>query len=62
MPAYLDYWSVKFRYANIADIMPLKRYQQIRRYLHFVDNNLDDGDKYFIVLYVQLYSCKREQI
>ncbi|XP_046971065.1 piggyBac transposable element-derived protein 2-like [Vanessa cardui] len=49
MPSYLDYWSDKFRYAKIADIMSLKRYQQIRRYLHFVDNNMADGDKYFKV-------------
>lgn len=27
--------------------MALKRYQQIRRYLHFVDNNHDNGDSYY---------------
>uniref|UniRef100_A0A2H1VLB4 SFRICE_012559 n=1 Tax=Spodoptera frugiperda TaxID=7108 RepID=A0A2H1VLB4_SPOFR len=31
------------------NIMSLKRYQLIRRYLHFVDNTMDDGDKYFKV-------------
>ncbi|KAF9807340.1 hypothetical protein SFRURICE_007055 [Spodoptera frugiperda] len=50
MPSYLDYWSEKFRYGNVADIMSLKRYQLIRRYLHFVDNTMDDGDKYFKVV------------
>lgn len=30
----------------MADLMPLKRYQQIRRYLHFVDNNID-SDRYY---------------
>nr|XP_026491734.1 piggyBac transposable element-derived protein 3-like [Vanessa tameamea] len=49
MPSYLDYWSEKFRYGNVADIMSLKRYQLIRRHLHFVDNTMDDGDKYFKV-------------
>lgn len=46
MPSYLDYWSTKFHYGKVADIMPLKRYQQIRRWLHFANNNLDDGDRY----------------
>lgn len=49
MPAYLDYWSHKFKYAKVAEIMPLKRYQQIRRYLHFANNNMDDGDRYYKV-------------
>lgn len=49
MPSYLDYWSEKFRYGNVADIMSLKRYQLIRRHLHFVDNTMDDADKYFKV-------------
>ncbi|KOB51840.1 putative ankyrin 2,3/unc44, partial [Operophtera brumata] len=47
MPSYLDYWSQKFKYAKVAEIMPLKRYQQIRRYLHFADNNMEDGDRYY---------------
>ncbi|KAF9422927.1 hypothetical protein HW555_001470 [Spodoptera exigua] len=49
MPCYLDYWSNKFRYGQIADVMPLKRYQQIRRFLHFNDNNLQDLDRYYKV-------------
>ncbi|XP_022815066.1 uncharacterized protein LOC111360518 [Spodoptera litura] len=49
MPSYTDYWSRRLRFTNIADLMPLKRYQTIRRYIHFIDNNLDDGDRYFKV-------------
>ncbi|KAL0861407.1 hypothetical protein ABMA27_008951 [Loxostege sticticalis] len=47
LPAYTDYWNNDLRIPNVANIMSLKRYQQIRRYLHFVDNNEDDGDRYF---------------
>lgn len=49
MPSYLDYWSSRFRYAPIADLMSLKRYQQIRRFLHFADNSLEDTDRYYKV-------------
>ncbi|KAJ8937836.1 hypothetical protein NQ314_011697 [Rhamnusium bicolor] len=47
MPAYTDYWSSSYRYSLIADVMPLKRYQALRRYIHFVDNNDLDSDRYF---------------
>jgi hypothetical protein len=47
MPAYTDYWARKTRYPLIADEMPLKRYQQIRRNIHFVDNSLPNTDRYF---------------
>lgn len=47
MPAYTDYWSNFLRFDKIADIMNLKRFQQIRRNLHFVDNLRDDGDRYY---------------
>ncbi|XP_039276089.1 piggyBac transposable element-derived protein 3-like [Nilaparvata lugens] len=47
MPAYTDYWSQSLRYEKIASIMPLKRYQAIRRYLHFVDNTVQSNDRYF---------------
>lgn len=50
MPSYTDYWNRRLRFTNIADLMPIKRYQTIRRYIHFIDNNLDDdGDRYFKV-------------
>lgn len=29
--------------------MSLKRYQQIRRFLHFADNTVEDGDRYYKV-------------
>lgn len=41
MPAYVDYWSEKFIYGKVVDTMQLKRYQQIRRFIHFADNCLD---------------------
>nr|CAI5858404.1 unnamed protein product [Callosobruchus analis] len=47
MPAYTDYWSQKFRYDDIAEVMSLKRYQQIRRYIHFVNNANQNDDPYF---------------
>ncbi|XP_039761856.1 uncharacterized protein LOC120635014 [Pararge aegeria] len=36
-------------YAPIADLMSLKRYQQIRRFLHFADKSLEDTDRYYKV-------------
>nr|CAH7756726.1 unnamed protein product [Callosobruchus chinensis] len=47
IPAYTDYWSQKFGYNDIAEVMPLKRYQQIRRYIHFVNNANQNDDPYF---------------
>lgn len=49
MPSYIDFWSCNFRYGLVADLMSLKRYQQIRRFLHFADNTLEDGDRYYKV-------------
>lgn len=49
MPSYVDYWSGNLRYGLVADLMSLKRYQQIRRFLHFADNTLEDGDRYYKV-------------
>lgn len=49
MPSYTDYWSLRYRYPLVADLMPLKRYQQIRRNIHFVDNNIQDADRYYKV-------------
>ena len=39
LPAYTLYWSNVVRYSPIADIMSLKRFQDLRRFLHFVDNS-----------------------
>lgn len=49
MPAYTDYWAQETRYELIANIMPLKRYQAIRRSLHFVNNEELNDDRYFKV-------------
>ena len=38
LPSYAMYWSQKMRYPPIADKMSLKRYEKLRRFLHFVDN------------------------
>ena len=47
LPAYTDYWSKMLRYNKVADVMPMKRFQKIRRYIHFADNLQDDGDRYY---------------
>ena len=50
LPAYTLYWSKELRYASIANVMSLKRFEFLRRSLHVVDNNTfnpDDGDKLF---------------
>lgn len=49
MPSYTDYWSLRYRYKLVADLMPLKRYQQTRCFFHFVDNNVQDSDRYYKV-------------
>ncbi|XP_026333743.1 piggyBac transposable element-derived protein 1-like [Hyposmocoma kahamanoa] len=49
MPSYLDYWSKQFRFAPIADLMSLKKYQLIRRYLHFADVNFENSDRHYKV-------------
>lgn len=46
MPAYTDYWSNDLKYSKIAEIMTLKRFQALRRYIHFNDNMEDNGDRY----------------
>ena len=48
-PSYLDYWNRMLGYPCIADVMPRNRFSELRRYLHFVDNNAphDNGDKLF---------------
>lgn len=47
MRAYTDYWSINLRYDPIANIMPLKRYQVLRRNIHFVDNSTPTEDRYY---------------
>ena len=38
LPSYTHYWSNELRYPSIADVMPRKRFEKLRRFLHFVDN------------------------
>ena len=33
------YWSQQMRYPPVADIKSLKRFQKLRSFIHFVDNN-----------------------
>ena len=51
MPAYVDNWAERTRFPPIANTMSLKRFQKLRRYIHFSDNNEADGapDRYFKV-------------
>ena len=42
LPSYAMYWSQKMRHPPIADEMSLKRYEALRRVLHFVDNATSD--------------------
>lgn len=48
MPSYKDYWSTSFHYSKVAEVMPLKRFQHIRRFIHFTDNTQADlQDRYY---------------
>jgi hypothetical protein len=38
LPSYRDYWSNDFRYAMVVDVVPLKKYEKIRRFLHSEHN------------------------
>ena len=42
MPRYEYYWSRELCYPPIADVMPLKRFEKLRRFLHVVDNDTYD--------------------
>ena len=50
LPRYTMYWSNEMRYPPVADVMPRKRFEKLKRHLHFVDNARYDesiGDKLF---------------
>lgn len=49
MPSYLDYWKPEYRLPRVSEVMSLKRFQQIRRNLHFVDNSTPNSDRYYKV-------------
>ena len=38
LPSYRMYWSNTMRYPAMACAMPLKKFDKIKRFLHFVDN------------------------
>ena len=38
LPCYEMYWSKEFRVDCIADMVSLKRYETLKRYLHCIDN------------------------
>ncbi|CAB0006498.1 unnamed protein product [Nesidiocoris tenuis] len=47
MPSYSDYWSKSLRFDRVADLMAKKRYELIRRHLHFSNNSsADPSDRY----------------
>ena len=51
LPNYEAYWSRELQFPPVADVMPINRYEKLRQYLHFVDNNApnNDNDKLFKV-------------
>ena len=38
MPSTRDYWEQNMRYDKIADVMPTKRFEQIKQFLHLNNN------------------------
>jgi len=40
-----SYWSSEFRVDQVADIMTLNRFEDIKRFLHFSDNSVEGSDK-----------------
>ena len=45
LPAYTLFWSQSLRYPPIADVMPLKRFEALKRSLHVFDNTTYDAEK-----------------
>ena len=47
LPSHRNYWSRSLRFPTIADAMPRNRYELLRRYIHFVDQDTehDANDK-----------------
>ena len=55
LPDYNLYWAAETRYPKIADVMSHKRFKQLRKYVHVVDNTTKDkpgnkNDKLFKIL------------
>lgn len=52
LPSYEDYWSAGSRIPDVADLMPIKRFKLLRRFIHFNNNELitqNIKDRYFKV-------------
>lgn len=47
MNSYRDYWSQELGYEKISDVMSRNRYEEIRTFLHFANNELDSGEDRF---------------
>ena len=49
LPSHHNYWSRSLRFPTIADAMARNRYELLRRYIHFVDQDTehDANDKLF---------------
>lgn len=56
MPSYLDYWSTEFRYTQVANIMPLKRSEQVQCNTHFVDHCRQSVKECALKLQQRLYT------
>ena len=39
LPSYEDYWATGTRIPQVADLMPVKRFKTLRRYIHFNNND-----------------------
>ncbi|XP_023026106.2 piggyBac transposable element-derived protein 3 [Leptinotarsa decemlineata] len=39
MPNTRSFWSDDLRFSNIADVMPVNKFEKIRQYIHFNDND-----------------------
>uniref|UniRef100_A0A4W6C1N5 PiggyBac transposable element-derived protein domain-containing protein n=1 Tax=Lates calcarifer TaxID=8187 RepID=A0A4W6C1N5_LATCA len=42
MPSMDDYWAEDTRYTKIANVMPVKRFKCLSRFIHFQDNETSD--------------------
>nr|CAI5863886.1 unnamed protein product [Callosobruchus analis] len=52
LPSYEDYWSLDSRIADVADLMSIKRFKLLGRFIHFNDNTLvtpETKDRFFKV-------------
>lgn len=38
MPSFEDHWSIPTRFDKIAIVIPMKRFEKLGRFIHFVEN------------------------